>query len=132
MLALNKIFYESFFCGTLRLRYFIFMMRKKQIDASGMDIKALSQIFHTHRGALNMPPRAPFAPRRWPCRFAAPACNAMPARIATRSVAGGRSIAGRFFCFPQNKIFRTSFFVFVGIGSAEVRSAFGEIRLPKP
>src|SRR3989338_2074907 len=103
MLALNKIFYESFFCGTLRLRYFIFMMRKKQIDASGMDIKTLSQIFHTHRGALNMPPRAPFAERGRPRRFSF------------------------LFCFPQNKIFRASFFIFIGVGSVEAGSAFGEI-----
>src|SRR5438128_11029515 len=31
------------------------MMRKDEIDAAGMNIKSLSQVFHRHRRAFNVP-----------------------------------------------------------------------------
>ena len=38
-----------------RLRNFVFMMRKNQVDAAGMDIERLAQVLDGHHGALDVP-----------------------------------------------------------------------------
>ncbi len=54
----------------LRLRDFIFMMRKDQIFSSCMNIDRIAQIFFRHHRAFNMPSRTSLSPWRLPCRFA--------------------------------------------------------------
>ena len=49
-----------------RLRDFIFMMRKSQVFATGMQIKAIAQVLHGHYGTFNMPARTPGADRTFP------------------------------------------------------------------
>src|SRR5712664_2250256 len=43
--------------GGLALRDFVFMMRKRQVDATRVNVQRVSQIFHGHRGALDVPAR---------------------------------------------------------------------------
>ena len=48
------------------LSNFVFMVWKQQILATMMDIELRAQPFAGHGRALDMPPRAPFAPRAVP------------------------------------------------------------------
>src|SRR5258705_8689355 len=41
--------------GAFALRNLVFVMRKDQIDAAGMNVEGLSQVLHRHRRALNVP-----------------------------------------------------------------------------
>src|SRR5260370_4345872 len=49
--------------GAFTLGDFVFVMRKNQIDATGVQVESFAQIFHGHGRALDMPtgPAAPDA-----------------------------------------------------------------------
>ena len=51
----------------LRLRNLIVVMREGKINTTGMDINLLAKHLRSHDGALNVPARAAFTPRRSPC-----------------------------------------------------------------
>src|SRR4029077_12483474 len=50
----------------LALRDFVFVMWKRQIDATGMNVECRTKIFHGHGGALDVPARAARPDRRFP------------------------------------------------------------------
>src|SRR3990167_8306922 len=60
------IFSKTFFCSCLALGNFIFVVYWDVIYTSGMNIKTITQIFHTHSRTLNMPSRESLPPRRGP------------------------------------------------------------------
>jgi HAE1 family hydrophobic/amphiphilic exporter-1 len=53
-------------CQRLRLRDFIFMVRKDQIFAARVQVEALAQFLHRHHGTFEMPARTPRPNRRLP------------------------------------------------------------------
>ena len=57
--------------GALGLRDLVLMVGESQIGAARVDIEALAQILHRHRGALDVPAREPLAPRARPFHDAA-------------------------------------------------------------
>ena len=46
---------ERFTGDGFRLRDFVFVMRKDQVDAAGMDVQSFAKIFHGHHGAFDVP-----------------------------------------------------------------------------
>src|SRR5258708_32532810 len=76
--------------GAFALRDFVFVMRKNQIDATGVQVESFTQIFHGHGRALDMP--------------AGPAAT-------------DAGVPGRFFWFvwglPESEIARVFFLVLV-------------------
>src|SRR5690242_7838270 len=52
------------------LRDLVFVMGKCKIDSAGMDIQSVTQIFHSHRGTLDVPARASGTNARLPEEFA--------------------------------------------------------------
>src|SRR5258706_1629764 len=78
--------------GAFALGDFIFVMRKSQIDAAGVQVESLAQIFHGHGRALDMP--------TWPA-------------------ASDAGVPGRFFGFvwgfPESEVARVFLLVLVCI-----------------
>src|SRR5271155_2532416 len=54
----------------LGLRNFIFVMRKNQVFAAGMQVETRPQFLHRHHRALDMPARTPWPDRCLPRRLA--------------------------------------------------------------
>jgi len=69
MLGMQPIPRERLARRALALRNFVFVMRKCQVDSAGVYIQCLAEIFHGHRGTLNVPAGAPTAERRLPEMF---------------------------------------------------------------
>ena len=100
MLGMQPIFYERLTGEGLRLRDFVLMMREGEINAAGVNVKRLAQVFHGHDGALDMPAGAAFAHRSRP---------------------SGLVILARF---PQNEVACVVFVVLIDIdASASPRAA---------
>src|SRR3984893_15170390 len=57
---------KRFFRRALGLRDLILVVWEDQVDATAMDIERLTQIFHRHCRALEMPAGSPASPRRIP------------------------------------------------------------------
>src|SRR6267154_2021166 len=78
--------------GAFALGDFVFVMRKNQIDATGVQVESLAQIFHGHGRALDMP--------TWPA-------------------ASDAGVPGRFFGFvwgfPESEVARVFLLVFVRV-----------------
>src|SRR5512135_3562714 len=55
---------------SLALRYFVLVVRKDEVFATGMDVEGLAQMLESHRRALDMPARPAGAPWTVPCGFA--------------------------------------------------------------
>ena len=87
---MQPVINESVTCAAFRLRNFIFMVWENKIAAAAVEIKCITEIFSTHRGAFDVPPRTAFAPWAVPRRF----------------IGFGR--------FPQGKVSRIAFFVIDG------------------
>ncbi len=87
MLGVQPVPRERLARRTLALRNFVFVVRKCQVDSTGVNIQCLAEIFHGHRGTLNVPAGSPRAERCVP------------------------EMLPRFRRFPQRKIPRTLFFV---------------------
>src|SRR5260370_7874971 len=87
MLGMQPAPQERLAGGAFALRNLVFMMRKCQVDPAGMNIQCLTEIFHGHRRALNVPPRPSWPDHRLP------------------------ELLARFRRFPQGKIPRTPFFL---------------------
>lgn len=51
------------------LSQLVVMMRKCQVDTTGVDVYMLSQLVRRHGRALNMPSRSSISPRTWPARL---------------------------------------------------------------
>src|SRR6266404_1394137 len=70
MRAMQPVFHEPSTLGlqacAFTLRYLVLVMRKNQVFASDMQIKARPQDFHAHRAALDVPAGPALAPRTWP------------------------------------------------------------------
>src|SRR6267154_2173142 len=89
--------------GAFALGDFVFVMRENQIDAAGVQVESLAQVFHGHGRALDMP--------TWPAE----------------SDAG---VPGRFFGFvwgfPESEVARIFLLVFVRVhafaGAVDVSS----------
>ena len=59
----------STFClvkAALALRNFVCMVHRNVVDAAGVNIEMLAEIFHAHCGTFNMPARVAASPRRIP------------------------------------------------------------------
>src|SRR5213076_3453254 len=54
----------------LALGDLVLVVRKDVVHRAGMDVEVLAQIFHAHRGALDVPAGPPLSPRRGPRRLA--------------------------------------------------------------
>ena len=52
--------------GRFALRDFVFVVRKRQVNAARVDIQRFAKIFHGHRGALDVPAGTPRADGRFP------------------------------------------------------------------
>ena len=61
MLGVHPIAHEGLSRRPFALSNFIFVVRKRQIDAAGVNIQRLAKILHGHRGAFNVPTRAALA-----------------------------------------------------------------------
>ena len=44
--------------GGFALGDFVFVMRKREVDAAGVDVQRVAQILHGHGGALDVPARS--------------------------------------------------------------------------
>ena len=66
MLGVQPVANERFSSRRLALGNFVFVMRKGQVDAAGVNVQRLAQIFHGHRGTFNVPAGAAGAERRFP------------------------------------------------------------------
>ena len=75
-------------CGAFALGNLIFVVREQQVLAAAVNVKILSKVFHTHRGAFNVPTGASFSPRTIPGWLAG------------------------LLCFPQGEILRGFLFRF--------------------
>ena len=73
------------------LRDFVFVVRKREVDAAGVDVERIAEIFHGHRGAFDVPAGAAGADGRLP-----------------EMLAGLRR-------FPQREIARVVLFVLVDV-----------------
>src|SRR3954468_24770928 len=51
------------------LGYFRFMMRKLKVHTAPMNVELLTQVFGTHRRALNVPAGKAFSPRTLPSHY---------------------------------------------------------------
>src|SRR3990167_7201066 len=91
MLKMKPVFHELFVGGALALRDLVFVVGEYEVYSASVNIKALSEIFESHRRTFNMPAGPPFSPRR------------MPKNIAVF----------RLPSFPQYKVRRLLFAVFV-------------------
>src|ERR1700758_4373305 len=78
--------YRLFTTGTLALSNLIFMMRKAQVDTSGVDIELLAQVLGCHGRALYM-----------------------PAGEANTPGAGPVHLTALIALFPQSEVFRRVF-----------------------
>src|SRR5205085_8096680 len=52
--------------GSLGLRDLVLVVRKEQVDPTGVDVESLTEIPHRHRRALDVPARSAAAERRLP------------------------------------------------------------------
>src|SRR5689334_24521722 len=91
MLGVQPIAREGLARGGFTLRNFVFVMRKREIDAASVNIQRFAEIFHGHGGALDVPAGAAGADSSFP-----------------EMLAGLRR-------FPEGKIARAFFFVAVVI-----------------
>src|SRR5216110_1911444 len=87
MFGMQPVAYERLAGCAFALRDFVFMVWKCQVDPASMDIQSLAEIFHGHRGTLDVPSGTPAADRGLP------------------------EVLSRFRRFPQRKIPRALFFV---------------------
>src|SRR5206468_9064718 len=91
MFGMQPVAYERLAGCAFALRDFVFMVWKCQVDPASMDIQSLAEIFHGHRGTLDVPSGTPAADRGLP------------------------EVLSRFRRFPQRKIPRALFFVTIAI-----------------
>ena len=82
---------ERFAGERFRLRDFVFVMGKRQVDAAGVDVERFAQVLHRHHGALDVPAGTAGAERRFP---------------------GGFAVLLRF---PENEVAGVGFVVFVDV-----------------
>ena len=73
---------ESFPGQRLRLRNFIFVMRKDQVFAASVQVKGVAQLLHRHDRAFNVPSRTPASNGRLP------KCLARLGRFPERKIPG--------------------------------------------
>src|SRR5258706_6586337 len=103
MFKVQPVADELLASGAFALGDFVFVMRKNQIDATGVQVKSLAQIFHGHGRALDMP---------------------------TSPAASDAGVPGRFFGFvwgfPESEVARVFLLAFVPVhafaGPADVSS----------
>ena len=57
---------KRFFRCDFALSDLVLVMRKLQVVATGVNINCLTEMFHCHRRAFDMPPRPSFSPRAIP------------------------------------------------------------------
>ena len=93
--------------GALALGDFVFVVRENQIDAAGVEVERLAEVFLDHRRTFEMPARAAFAPRRG------------PEIVAILGLAA----------FPEDEVREVVFFVFVRAGSGVLGFADVELAL---
>src|SRR5437773_11088249 len=55
MLGVHPIARERLSGGSFALGNFVFVMRKRKVDAAGVNIERFAEIFHGHGGAFDMP-----------------------------------------------------------------------------
>ncbi len=109
MFEVNPVAHELFSGRAFALRDLVFVMRKDEIDAAGVNVEGFAEILHRHRRALDVPARTAATDRRVP---------------------GGFSFARRFF--PEREVARVFFFVLVGIDAfAGAGDVSGEVDLRK-
>src|SRR5882724_2098277 len=92
MLDVQPVAHELLAGGAFALGDFVFVMGKDQVDTTGMNVERLTEIFHRHRRAFDMP--------------------AGPATSDFR-VPGWFVWIGWFF--PKRKVARIFLLIFVGI-----------------
>src|SRR6266436_7394505 len=88
---MQPVAHERLAGGAFTLRNFVLVMRKCQINSTGMNIQCFAEILHGHRGALNVPAGPSAANRGLP------------------------EVLSRLRGFPQRKIPRAFLFVAVVI-----------------
>src|SRR5271169_7120964 len=91
MLRVHPVAHKRLTGRAFALRDFVFVVRKREIDAASVNVQRLAQILHGHRGAFDMPAGAALADGRFP-----------------EMLTGLRR-------FPQRKVARALFFVAVHI-----------------
>ena len=109
-----------------RLRDFVLVMRKHQVFAAGMQIKAFAQVLHRHGGALDVPARTA-APNR-----CVPGCLAWLGSFPEREVAGAVLLVFVHIharaVFHAAEVFLRELAVLGEFGDAEVpRAVFGAV-----
>src|SRR5689334_23916994 len=92
MFEVNPVTNELFARRAFALRDLVFVMRKNEIDAAGVNIETLAEILHRHRRALDM-----------------------PARTAASDVSVPRRFGVARWFFPQGEVARVFFLILVGI-----------------
>src|ERR1700722_2830773 len=55
MLGMQPVFNEVFSGGPFTLGDLIFVMRKRKVDSSSVNVQSFTQIFHGHRRTFNVP-----------------------------------------------------------------------------
>src|ERR1700722_5056551 len=91
MLGVHPVAHEAFPRRTLALGNFIFVVRKREIDSTGVNVQGLTKIFHGHRRTFDVPTRAALTDGRLP-----------------------EMLAG-LWCFPKSKVSCALFFVAIDI-----------------
>src|SRR5260370_24242990 len=86
---MQPVAHERLAGGAFALSDFVLVMRKCQVDSTGVNIQGLSEILHGHCGALNVPARSAGSDRSLP------------------------EVLSRFRGFPQREIPRALLFVAV-------------------
>src|ERR1700687_13832 len=102
MLGMQPVPRERLASRALALRNFVLVVRKCQVDSTGVNIQCLAEIFHSHCGTLNVPAGAP---RSDGCR---------------------PEMLSRFRRLPKRKITRALFFVAIVV-DARTRLNAGQI-----
>ena len=110
MRAMQPVFHKRFSGRAFALGNFILVMRKFQILAAEMQVKAFAEQFHAHGAALDVPAGPAFAERTWPENIAVIRHSRFPERevgdgflfifIAGNTFAGAKLVEIQFQQWP--------------------------------
>src|SRR5215472_18951432 len=84
MLRVEPVARKGLASGGFALGNFIFVMRKRKVDATRVNVQCFTEIFHGHCGALDVPAGAAGADRRFPEMLAG--LWSLPEREITRAL----------------------------------------------